>query len=265
MDPFEAMKAKAKASWAAFARMEMLTGTAAPKLVRFAGVRAGANVLDVACGTGVVSVTAARLGAEVTGLDLTPPLLERARQHAALTGVSIEFTEGDVEAMPFPDAAFDLVLSQFGHMFAPRPRVAIAEMLRVLRPGGTVAFSTWPSELFMGRFLALTARFAPAPPPEGAAPPQLWGDPNVVRERLGGMVRDLVFDRAYMHMPILSPQHLWASMVEGVGPGASAAKALADQPERLQELGREVSTLAATYFEDNAIRQDFLMTRAIKR
>ena len=265
MDPFEEMKAKAKESWAAFVPMEMLTGTAAPKLVRFAGVRAGARVLDVACGTGVVALTAARLGAHVTGLDLTPPLLERAKQHATLLGVETEFTEGDVEAMPFPGASFDFVLSQFGHMFAPRPTVAVSEMLRVLKPGGTIAFSTWPPELYTGQFLALMARFAPPPSSEGAAPPPLWGNPEVVRERLGDAVRDLVFDRDRIRVPILSPQHLWAAMSGGVGPGANAVKALEGRPERIQELGREVIALSSTYFEDNAIRQDFLMTRAIKR
>jgi len=265
MDPFEEMKAKAKETWANFVPMESMTGTAAPKLVRFAEVRPGAKVLDVACGTGVVSITAARLGAEVAGLDLTPALLERARQNAELIGVNIDFTEGDAEALPYADASFDVVLSQFGHMFAPRPKLAVAEMLRVLKPGGTIAFSTWPPELFMGQFLALMGRHAPAPPPEGASPPPLWGDPNVVRERLGGAVRDLVFDRARMRMPILSPHHLWAAKSQGVGPGASAAKALAGQPDRLEKLGREVTALSSIYFEDNTIRQDFLLTRAVKR
>src|SRR4029079_8419210 len=101
---------------------------------------------DVACGTGVVSVTAARAGATVSGLDLTPELLERARENARIGSFDVEFREGDVEALPFGDAEFDVVLSQFGHMFAPRPQVAIAEMLRVLKSGGTIALSTWPPE-----------------------------------------------------------------------------------------------------------------------
>src|SRR5262245_6572907 len=186
--------------------MEMLTMGAATFLVKHARVQAGQRVLDVACGTGVVAVTAARLGAQVTGLDLTPELLERARENSKIAGVDIDWYEGDVENLPFEDGLFDVVVSQFGHMFAPRPAVALKEMLRVLKHGGTIAFSTWPPELFMGRMFALTGRYAPSPP-AGVSPPPLWGDPNVVRDRLGEMVKDVVFGRASVGTPALSPQH----------------------------------------------------------
>src|SRR5215471_17857484 len=148
-DPFAQFKAAQREGWALFAPLEMATTRPAAALVKFAGVRSGETVLDVACGTGVVAVTAARAGAVVSGLDLTPALLARARENATLAGVEIEFTEGDVEALPYPDASVDVVLSQFGHMFAPRPELAVAEMLRVLRPGGRIAFSTWPPELYI--------------------------------------------------------------------------------------------------------------------
>ena len=151
-------------------------------------MKAEDGVLDVACGTGVVAVTAARLGARVTGLDLTPELLERARENAALANVRIDFHEGDVEKLPFDDSEFDAVLSQYGHMFAPRPDIAITEMLRVLRPGGTIAFSTWPSEMIIGRIFALAAKYAPPPPP-GVSPPPQWGDTDIIRERLGDRVK----------------------------------------------------------------------------
>lgn len=264
MDAFETFKEQAKKTWAGFVPMESFTGTAAPKLVRFAGVAPGAKVLDVACGTGVAALTAARVGAEVTGLDLTPPLLERARQNAELMGLRATFVEGDVEALPFPDASFDVVLSQFGHMFAPRPQVAIAEMLRVLRPGGTIAFSTWPPDLYTGRFLSMVGRLAPSPPPEGTPSPVMWGDPKVVRERLGDAVRDLTFDGDRMLAPALSPQHVWAFGLQSVGPLSTIAKSLEGQPEKLAQLRREIVDLAATYFHDNVLRQDFLMTRARK-
>ena len=131
-------------------------------MVKWANVRAGQHILDVACGTGVVAITAARIGAHVCGVDLTPELLERARENARLANVEIDFREGDAEALPFGDAEFDLVLSQFGHMFAPRPNVAIAEMLRVLKPGGTIAFATWPPELLIGNSFRLVK--SPEPP-----------------------------------------------------------------------------------------------------
>ena len=78
-------------------------------------------MLDVGCGTGVVGLTAARLGARVTGVDLTPELIARAKENSALMGVAADWRQGDAEALPLPDASFDFVVSQFGHMFAPRP------------------------------------------------------------------------------------------------------------------------------------------------
>src|SRR6202140_2076926 len=206
MDPIESFKAAQKQGWVHFAPFEVHTTPCAARLVKRAGVRSGQRVLDAACGTGVVSVTAARLGARVTGLDLTPELLERARENGRIARVEVEWHEGDVEELPFGNAAFDVVLSEFGHIFAPRPEVAIAEMLRVLKPGGTIAFSTWPPELFVGRMFALTASYLPAPPP-GVAPPPLWGDPSIVRQRLGAAVKDVLFDRATMLVPALSPSH----------------------------------------------------------
>ena len=94
------------------------------------------------------------------------------------------------------------MLSQYGHIFAPRPDVAVKEMLRVLKPGGTIAFSTWPPELLVGRRFAQVARYLP-PPPIPVAPPPLWGDPTVIRERLGAAVKDIVFDRSKQNSNIV--------------------------------------------------------------
>src|SRR5256885_7567007 len=193
-DPFAEFKQKQREGWSHFHPLAAMTTPPAAKLVKFAGIKAGQRVLDVACGTGVVAVTCAQRGARVTGLDLTPELLETARENAKLAGVEVDFHEGDAEQLPFPDSEFDAVLSQFGHMFAPRPEVAVAEMLRVLKPGGTIAFSTWPPDLFVGRMFALVGSYLPPPPP-GVSPPPQWGDPNIIRERLGAHVRDIVFDR----------------------------------------------------------------------
>lgn len=104
---------------------------------------------------------AARTGAKVSALDLSPARIGHVRKHAALAGVEIDFREGNVKALPYADASFDGIVSQFGHMFAPRPEVAIGEMLRVLKPGSTIAFSTWPPEHFVGQMFALVGRFAP--------------------------------------------------------------------------------------------------------
>lgn len=262
MDPITKIKDGQRLAWSTFAPVEAVTCTAAPKLVRFAQISPGARVLDVGSGTGVVALTAARAGARVTGLDLTPELVEKARENAAIARADVDFMEGDAEALPFADASFDCVVSQFGHMFAPRHEVVVAEMLRVLAPGGVLAFSTWPPELFTGSLFQLTGRYSPPLPP-GASPPAQWGDPLVVRERLGSNVRDVAFDRALMQFPALSVPHMRLGL-ERFGPMARVVASLEAQPERLAAYRDELEGLIARYFDDGVVRQDYLMTRAIK-
>jgi SAM-dependent methyltransferase len=264
MDVLDNFKAAQKAGWAHFAPLEAITTVAAAHLVEHAHIRRGATVLDVACGTGVVAITAARVGAVVTGLDLTPELLSVARDNARTAGVEIDWREGDVENMPFDTAAFDRVVSQFGHMFAPRPQAAIDEMLRVLEPGGTLAFSTWPPELFVGRTFAVAARYMPPPPP-GVAPPTLWGDPQIVRERLGDRVRDVVFDRATILVPALSLAHYRERIERAAGPLVKLVESLRiTDPQTLAAFRQEFDALTAEYYDHNVIRQGYLITRAVK-
>ena len=264
MDPLAQFKEAQKQGWSHFAPLEAATTPAAAQLVKHARIQPGQRVLDVACGTGVVAVTAARQGAQVTGLDLTPALLERARENAKIAQVSIDFHEGDAEALPFPDAAFDVVVSQFGHMFAPRPAVAIAEMLRVLKRGGTIAFSTWPPELFIGRTFALVGSFMPPPPP-GVSPPPLWGDPAFVRQQLGDAVSDIFFDRATMTFPALSPQHYRQMFERTAGPVIKLVEMLSgSDPKKLEDFRQKAEALVADYLDENLMWQDYLMTRATK-
>jgi SAM-dependent methyltransferase len=263
-DALAAFKAGQRAGWAHFGPLAAVTTPTAARLVRFARVQAGQAVLDVGCGTGVVAITAARAGAMVTGSDLTPELLELARENAAVAGVGVEWREADAEALPFADRSFDVVLSQFGHMFAPRPDVATAEMLRVLKPGGTIAFSTWPPDHYVGRMFALVARYAPPPPP-GVSPPVQWGEPSIVRERLGTAVRDLTFDRDLMRVPALSPAHVRALGEKSAGPVIRLVQALETaEPAKLAEFRREYDALSQEYFDQNTVRQSFLMSRAVK-
>ena len=263
-DALESFKTAQKLSWALFIPLEAVTTPTAARLVRHARIQSGQRVLDAACGTGVVAVTAARKGARVTGLDLTPALLERARENGRIAEVDIEWREGDVENLPFENASFDAVVSQFGHIFAPRPEVAIAEMLRVLKPGGTIAFSTWPPELVTGRMFALRSCYLPPPPP-GVAAPLLWGDPKIVKERLGVAVKDIVFDRATMLSPALSPQHYRTVLERAAGPVLEIVKTLsATDPARLAAFRAEYDAIAAEYIDDNVVRQDYLLTRATK-
>jgi SAM-dependent methyltransferase len=263
MDALQKFKESQKQAWSSFAPFEMVTTGPAAQLVRFAEIRGKQRVLDVGCGTGVVAITAARRGGEVTGLDLTPELLARAKDNAAMVGVSVTWVEGDAESLQFADASFDVVLSQYGHMFAPRPAIAIKEMLRVLKPGGRIAFSTWPPDLFIGRMFGLVTKYLP-PPPIDVAPPPQWGNPEVVRQRLGDQVRDLVFDTGRMLFPTLGPAHLRGFYERYAGPVVRLVQTLQPEPARLESFRKEFEALAAQYFEDNVIHQDYLMTRATK-
>jgi SAM-dependent methyltransferase len=263
-DPIAKFKEVQRQGWKHFAPLEVMTTRPAAHLVRFAGVRPSQHVLDVACGTGVVSITASRAGATVTGLDLTPELLERARENARIGSFAVEFREGDVEALPFDDGKFDVVLSQFGHMFAPRPQVAVAEMLRVLKPGGTIAFTTWPPELLIGASFALVGRYMPPPPP-GTSPPSQWGDVQVVRERLGQSINNILFDRGCMFVPALSVANYRDHIEKTAGPMLKLVEMLsASDPARLAEFRRLYDELVEPYFDDNVVRQDYLLTRAVK-
>ena len=264
VDPFDAFKTVQKQGWSFFAPLEMVTTPAAARLVTFARIAPRQLVLDVCCGTGVVAVTAARRGAQVTGVDFTPELLARARENSRIAKVDIDWKEGDVEALPFPDNTFDVVVSQFGHMFAPRPELAVAEMLRVLRPSGTIAFSTWPPELYVGRLFSLMSSYLPPPPP-GSAPPPLWGDVNVIRERLGAAVRDITFDRDALRPPALSVQHFRELAERTAGPLVKLTESLAaSDPARLESFRRALEAIASDYLEDNVVRHNYLMTRATK-
>ncbi|HZJ38935.1 MAG TPA: class I SAM-dependent methyltransferase [Chthoniobacterales bacterium] len=264
-DAIAKFKEAQRQGWKHFAPLETRTTPAAARLVKFANARAEQNVLDVACGTGVVAITAARIGAHVFGIDLTPELLKRAHENARIAKVEIDFREGDVEALPFDDARFDVVLSQFGHMFAPRADVAIAEMLRVLKPGGTIAFATWPPELLTGGIFRLVASYSP-PPLVNVSPPPQWGDVTIVRERLGSAVKDILFDRDCMLVPVLSVHNYRDQAEQTGGPVLKLVESLrTSDPERLEQFRREYEALVAPYFEDNLVRQDYLLTRAVKR
>jgi SAM-dependent methyltransferase len=262
-EPFAEFKQMQKQSWGLFAPIEIVTTLVAPSLVTFSRIKQNDKVLDVGCGTGVVAITAARLGAKVSGLDLSPKLIEQAHKNIILANVEIDLKEGDVESLPYPDASFDAVLSQFGHMFAPRPQIAIKEMLRVLKPGGTIAFSTWPPDLYVGKLFSLVGKFFP--PPEGVSPSPLWGDPHFVKQQLGNAIEDLIFDQGLMRFPALSLGHYRQSVESTIGPVLKLIEESKDDPTKLMNFRAQLEALASDYYHDNYIQQHFLMSRANKR
>jgi ubiquinone/menaquinone biosynthesis C-methylase UbiE len=154
-----------------------------------AQLRAGDKVLDVACGSGNVALSAARRNCEATGIDYVPALIARARERAAAERLPARFEVGDCEQIPFPDASFDAVLSVFGCMFAPDQERAAAELLRVCRPGGRIGMANWTPEGFWGQAFGLTARYRPPPP--GLRSAIEWGTERRLRELFGGAVQSM--------------------------------------------------------------------------
>jgi len=261
-DPFAELKKRQREMWASFSPTAMFTTPVAAQVVKFAQIKPGEAVLDVGTGTGVVAITAARAGAQVKALDLTPELLEHARENARIARCeSIEWTEGDAEELPYATGSFDVVVSQFGHMFAPRPEVVVAEMRRVLKPTGRVVFATWPPELLVGRMFAFVGKHSPAPP-SGAAPTPLWGSPAVISERLGPHFEPPFFARGAMQFPALSVEHYRRFMETSVGPMQKLVERLASDPISLAAVRAEFDAFVAPYYHDNIFHQDYLLTRA---
>jgi SAM-dependent methyltransferase len=189
------LKQRMRDTWSAgdFGQIARYSAKSAEQFVDRLQIQPGARVLDVACGTGNLAIPAARKGAQVWGIDIAPNLLEQARERASAESLQAVFEEGDAEQLPYPDAHFDVVMSMFGAMFAPRPEVAASELARVCRPGGAIAMANWTPEGFVARQFALGNRYLP--PPEGIPAPVLWGDQQVVRHRLGAYASEIRTER----------------------------------------------------------------------
>jgi len=183
-EPIEQIKETMRSTWMAgdFGIVARTVAGAAEQFVGRLGIAAGARVLDIATGTGNVAIPLARQGAVVTGVDIAPNLLVQARERAASENLTVRFDEGDAEQLPYGDGSFDAVVTMFGAMFTPRPEVVVAEMARVLRPGGMLAMANWDPASFTAAMFAVGEKHAPRPP--GIAPAVLWGDEAAVRARL---------------------------------------------------------------------------------
>ena len=204
----EALKAKLKATWIAgdFEQIAKSYRSGAAEFVSRLDIKPGERVLDVACGTGNLTIPAAQNGAKVIGVDIAPNLLEQGRARAKAEGLAIQFDEGDVEELPYEDASFDTIVTMFGAMFAPRPDTTAAELARVCRPGGRIAMANWTPNGFIGQMFKIVGKHVP--PPSGGPSPVLWGDEATIRERLNGSVADLQLTRRLMifNFPFSAPE-----------------------------------------------------------
>jgi 2-polyprenyl-6-hydroxyphenyl methylase/3-demethylubiquinone-9 3-methyltransferase len=238
-DPNPDLKANHRAMWASgdFPKVALETiPQVGPALAAAAGVGPGQRVLDVAAGSGATAIPAAQAGADVVASDLTPELLAAGRAQAESLGLELEWVEADAEALPFPDASFDVVLSSFGAMFAPRHQVVADELVRVCRPGGTIAMANWTPQGWVGQFFMVMVPFMP-PPPEGFQPPILWGVEDHVRALLGARVTDLRFERAMQVMDRFADAgELVDYYRDNFGPTITAYANVAGDPDRTREL-----------------------------
>ncbi len=202
-------------------------------------IKPGAQLLDVGCGAGQLSLIAARAGARVTGCDIATNWLAQARRSAAAEGLTIVFEEGDAEALPYENATFDVVVSLIAAMFAPHPELVAAELTRVCRPGGIIAMANWTGPGFVGQmFKAIAKHIAPS----GMPSPVLWGDEPTVRERLRSGIASLECSR---HLYELSYPFSPADVVEffraNYGPMTRAFASIGEEAQ--QQLRDELTDL----------------------
>lgn len=260
------LKSRMKATWMAgdFGQIANFTAREAEDFVRRIGISPQAKILDVACGTGNTAIPAARAGASVTGVDIAPNLLEQARDRAASEHLTVTFQEGDAEDLPFDDNSFDVVLTMFGAMFAPRPDRVAAELIRVCKPGGLIAMANWTPQGFVGKSFQITATMVPPPP---VPPPVLWGDENVVKQRLGHGAAKVTCTRqnARFNYPF-SPEEMVQFFRRYFGPTQTAFS-------RLDETGQAgfAAKLEALWTEHNqakdgttAVDAEYLDVRVIR-
>jgi SAM-dependent methyltransferase len=177
------IKDRQREAWAAgdFSRFATVIVLVSELLCEAADLRAGQQVLDVACGSGNTAIAAARRQCNVTGLDYVRPLLERGRERARAERLDVAFLCGDAERLPFRNGSFDTVMSTFGVMFAPDQIGAADELVRVSRPGGRIAMANFPPDSLAGGFFRAVSRRVT--PPRGIRPPVLWG----THSGLGGL------------------------------------------------------------------------------
>jgi SAM-dependent methyltransferase len=223
-----AVKRKQQETWASadYSAVAATIPVISELLADAADIRAGSRILDVAGGSGNTALAAARCGADVVSLDYVPSLLERSRERAASEGLSYETVVGDAEDMPFGDGEFDGVISAVGVMFAPDHERAAAELLRVCRPGGTIAIASWAPDGFIGDLFRTTA--AHVPPPAGVQPPGLWGKEDHVRGLFGDGVSELRARRRTYTFRARSAEGFVDFFREKYGPTHKAFAALDD-------------------------------------
>ena len=267
MPDFTELKERQRVVWASgdYDRIAQSIQAVADHVVRSARIRTGERVLDIACGTGNTALMARARGAAVTGLDLTPELLAIARKRAAAADYAdIAWKEGDAEDLPFPDGAFDAVVSSCGLMFAPDQAKVAAEVARVTRRGGRIAIQAWTGAGGVGRMFRVTNRYFPAP--AGVPSPFEWGDEVKVKALLGSSFGDYAFERYDCPEFGDSPEEVADLFIERFGPTHRAYHAL--PREQAEAFRRDLIDLYHSYVTpvDGKVRwgREYIITLATR-
>lgn len=234
------LKARQQATWSLgdYSMVATPLVVVSETLCEAVDLRAGQRVLDVATGSGNTAIAAARRHCDVTGIDYVPALLERGRERASAERLPIAFQEGDTESIPFEDAAFDVVLSTFGAMFAPNQEQAARELLRVCKPGGRIGMANWTPEGLAGRMFRVVGGYLP---PSGAPPPSVWGTEEGLRRLLGGGISDLSVARRGFVFRYRSSEHWLDTFRTYFGPVRRVFQAL--EAEKQDALARDLTGL----------------------
>jgi SAM-dependent methyltransferase len=263
----EALKSRQRTAWASgdYALIGTTLQLVGEQLAETCDLRWDERVLDVAAGNGNATLAAARRGCRVISTDYVPALLDRGAERARAEGFTVDFQAADAEALPFPDAAFDAVLSTFGVMFTPDQAKAASELMRVCRPGGRVGLANWTPEGFVGQmFKILGQHVTPAP---GAQSPSRWGVEENLRSLFGESAAAMVVNRRLFNFRYRSAAHFIEVFRDWYGPvhkafasltadaGAALESDLTDLLNRLNKAGTQSLIVPSEYLEIVATRR----------
>ena len=222
---------------------------------------AGDRWLDVACGTGAAAERAAAAGANVTGLDLAPELIQTAKERAAELSLEIDYLVGDAENMQLADGSADKLSSTCGIMFAPDHEAVASELARVTAPGGRIALVNWTPEGGLGQMFRVMAPYQPAPPPSS---PFDWGKPDRVGELLGDSF-ELEFEERVSTLRMESAEAYWELFSTSYGPTKTLVESIGDRSEDLH--GDWIEFFEANYEQDGEIvhTREYLLVLGTRR
>jgi SAM-dependent methyltransferase len=263
----ENLKSKLRATWIAgdFGEIAKSIASGGEEFVERLALKPGMKVLDVACGTGNLALPAARTGAAVTGVDIAPNLIEQAKATAAAEGLNAKFDVGDAEDLPYEDGEFDVVMTMFGAMFAPRPDVTAGELKRVCKPGGLIAMANWTPGGFTGEMFKVGAGYVPPPP--GMPSPVLWGVEDTVRERLSEGISDLQMAKRPIEFTYpFGPAEVVEHFRRYFGPTQKAFESLDENSQAALRADLERLWTNANEADDGTSRvgSEYLEVRAVK-